>query len=39
MEQNEKPPVFPSWRGWYTLVLGVLLVQIILYYLITQSFS
>jgi len=36
---DEKVPVFRSWRRWYILVLGVLVVQIILYYLITVAYS
>ncbi len=38
MEENEKIPVFGSWKRWYALVLGVLAVQIILYFLLTQSY-
>ncbi len=36
---NEKPPVFSKWSGWYWLVMAVLLVQILVYYFITRSFS
>ena len=36
---EEKPPVFTSWRAWYWLVLGVMLAQVIIYFLITKSFS
>ncbi|HEX6223654.1 MAG TPA: hypothetical protein VFZ52_04560 [Chryseolinea sp.] len=36
---EDKPPVFKSWKGWYYLILGVLVVQIILYYLLTNSFK
>jgi hypothetical protein len=35
----EKPPVFKSWKHWYVLVLGVLVLQIILYYWLTRSFA
>lgn len=35
---NEKIPVFRSWRGWYTVVLTVLAIQIVLYFLLTQSY-
>lgn len=38
-EQDDKPPLFASWRGWYVLVSLVLLIQIILYLLITRSFA
>jgi len=36
---EEKPPLFNSWRGWYVLVLGVLVVEILLFYWLTVSFS
>ena len=36
---DSKPPVFNSWQGWYTLVIGVLLIQIVLYYSLTRLFS
>lgn len=36
---DEKPPVFANWRGWYWLVFVVMLVQLMLYLLITLSFS
>lgn len=36
---SEKPPVFKSWKRWYVLVLGVLVLQIILYYWLTRSFA
>jgi hypothetical protein len=36
---NETPPVFSSWNGWYWLVMGVAAAQMIIYYLITRSFS
>ena len=36
---NEKPPVFRSWKEWYWLVLALIVVQIALYLFITYSFS
>ncbi len=39
MSDSEKPPLFKSWSGWYRLVLGVLFIQIILYYLLTVAFT
>ncbi len=36
---NEKPPVFRSWKGWYWLVLALMGVQLALYLFITYSFS
>jgi hypothetical protein len=36
--EKEKIPVFSSWKRWYVLVLAVLVVQIVVYFLITQSY-
>lgn len=36
---DEKPPVFKSWSGWYALLLGALLFQIVLYLWLTLLFS
>ena len=38
MTQDEKPPVFKSWSGWYWLLIGVLVLQIILFYWLTATF-
>ncbi len=37
--KEEKPPIFRSWKGWYLLVLLTMVVQVIVYLLITESFS
>lgn len=36
--EQEKPPVLGSWKNLYILLVVVLVVQIVLYYLITLSF-
>lgn len=36
-EEQDKPPVFRSWNGWYWLVGIVLAVQIVIYYWLTIS--
>lgn len=36
---RDHPPVFKSWRGWYLLVIGFLLLLIILFYLLTKTYS
>lgn len=36
---EEKPPLFQSWSTWYWLVLGAMMVQVIIYFLISQSFA
>ena len=38
-EQDEKPPVFSSWRGWYWFLLLALIGWIILFYIFTESYS
>ncbi len=37
--ENEKPPVFQRWSGWYWLVLIVMIIQLVIYSFITFSFS
>jgi len=37
-QPEEKIPVFKKWSSWYWLVLSVLMVQVILYYLLTNSY-
>jgi hypothetical protein len=39
MIDPEKPPLFGSWTGWYVLVLSVLVLQIIIYRILTVAFS
>ncbi len=41
MDKTEanNPPVFKTWRHWYALLLGALVVQIILYLWLTISFA
>lgn len=39
MNDFEKPPLFSSWTGWYVLILTVLVVQIILYRILTVAFA
>jgi hypothetical protein len=39
MSDDQKPPLFKSWKSWYIIVLGVLVVQFILYVIITKAFS
>jgi hypothetical protein len=36
---NETPPVFKSWSGWYWLVIAAAVIQFLIYFFITQSFS
>jgi len=39
MTDEEKPPLFRAWRGWYLTLIIVLLVQIIFYYWLTRLFA
>lgn len=39
MEEPEHVPVFKSWKGWYRLLAVVLIVQIVLFYILTASFQ
>ena len=39
MDDSGKPPLFNSWAGWYILILAVLVVQIILYRVLTVAFT
>jgi len=38
-EEEQTPPVFKSWLGWYALLIGVLVSLIGLFYWFTESFS
>lgn len=38
MSDSTKPPLFKSWTGWYVLVLSVLVIQIIIYRVLTVAF-
>lgn len=38
MEEADKPPLFRTWTGWYALILSALVVQIILYRILTVAF-
>ncbi len=38
-ENDEKPPGFKRWSGWYWLLMIMLAVQIVIYLFITSSFS
>jgi hypothetical protein len=35
---EERPPWFKHWKGMYLFVLGVLVLQIVIYYLITKAY-
>lgn len=37
--EDEKPPLFASWKGWYAALAAALVLQIIIYYLITIRFT
>jgi hypothetical protein len=35
---EENPPVFKSWFGWYSSVIIILLIELILFYIIAKVF-
>jgi hypothetical protein len=37
--QKEKVPLFKTWRAWYALVIGSLLLLIGFFYFLTKHFS
>lgn len=37
ISEEDKPPVFRNWSGWYWLVTGFLVLQIIVYYILTVT--
>jgi hypothetical protein len=41
MEENqqEKVPLFKSWKNWYLLVVAFLILLIMLFFLFTKTFS
>ncbi len=39
MIDEEKPPLFRTWRGWYLALIVALLAQIIFYYWLTRLFA
>jgi hypothetical protein len=38
MSEQERPPIFKNWNSWYWIVIAVMLIQVISYTVITQSF-
>jgi len=36
---SEPPPLLGSWRALYTLVLGALAAQILVYWLVTRAYT
>jgi len=36
--QEDAPPIFKSWSGWYTIVLSLLFLELILFYIIAKAF-
>jgi hypothetical protein len=36
---NEKVPLFKTWKGWYRMVILALLIVIVLFYFFTKRFA
>jgi hypothetical protein len=39
MYNEDKPPLFKNWTGWYYLVIGFLILQIVLFAIFTNHFA
>ncbi|MEY4929408.1 MAG: hypothetical protein RI909_132 [Bacteroidota bacterium] len=39
MIDEQKPPLFKNWSSWYWIVLGVMLVQVVIFFWLTNLFS
>lgn len=39
VSEIEVVPVFRSWNGWYLFLIGLLLVEIVFFYLLTFGFN
>jgi len=37
--ENNKPPFFKNWNGWYISLIAFLVVLIVLFYLFTENFK
>lgn len=37
--ETEKPPLLPSWRAWYWLVLGALVAEVAFFTYLTRAFA
>ncbi|WBA42108.1 MULTISPECIES: hypothetical protein [Hymenobacter] len=37
--ESEKPPLLPSWRAWYWLVLGALVAEVAFFTYLTRAFA
>jgi hypothetical protein len=37
--KDESPPLFKTWKAWYILVIGNLIILIALFYLFTKLFE
>jgi len=36
--QEDTPPIFKNWFGWYSFVLGFLFIELIFFYFIAKVF-
>ena len=39
LNEHERPPIFKSWDHWYAIVLGFMILQVVLYLILTYSFK
>ncbi len=36
--QEDLPPIFKNWISWYSIVIAALVIELILFYIITKVF-
>jgi hypothetical protein len=39
MTDEQKPPLFKNWSTWYWIVMGVMILQVVLFSWLTQLFA
>jgi Mg2+ and Co2+ transporter CorA len=39
MTDEQKPPLFKNWSTWYWIVMGVMILQVVLFSWLTQLFT
>ena len=39
LSKSEAVPVFKNWKGWYLFLIGLLIVEVVFFYLLTFGFN
>ncbi|WP_262710075.1 hypothetical protein [Hymenobacter aquaticus] len=37
--ETDKPPLLPTWRSWYALVMAALAAELVLFLILTRAFA